>query len=504
MSSQSRSRLLRVAILVVAGVLWTFAHGKWIIPAASWLAPILMLYFVRQSKLSYGPLAAATTVAAATYLSFEGVIPLDGIGYPAFCIGFGIFITIPMLLDRWLTSKRNDFFSTLVFPSAYVAFEFAATAFSPFGSWGSWAYTQYENLSLMQLARFTGLWGITFLMMWGASTANWAWENRGRIQAIRKRLLVYPLLLLFLMLGGSAQLVALRPESPTVRVASLSLHDIDGFKSRASLAVRGKLDEGELEIFRAQSIRNQNDLLERTRFEARAGARIVVWAESNAPVLESDMPDFMKRAGAVAKEEGIYLLAGVGEVKASKHVRDEIKQLTFDPNGNLVDTYLKTIQVPGWEAATFASGDGIHVIDTEYGRLGIAICFDADHPSLIRKAGKQGVDMMIVPSNEWAELDPLHTHMAAVRAIENGFSLLRHTSGSYSLAVDSQGRELGGMHHATSVDRTLVVQMNRQGLGGSLYVHFGDWFAFSSIVLLAALVATSFRKNQTLEESVKI
>jgi len=497
-SSQSRNRYLQALILVVAGVLWTFAHGKWIIPIASWTAPILMLYFVRNSKLSYGPILTAVAIAAATYPSFKGVIPLDGIGFPMFCLGFGIFITIPMLLDRWISSKLKGFIATLAFPSAYVAFEFAATAFSPFGSWGSWAYTQYENLALMQLARFTGLWGITFLMMWGASTALWIWENRGQIQGIKKGLIIYPLTLLIVFFSGSAQLVALRPDSPTIRIASMSLHDMDGFKRRASLAVRGMLDEEELSVFRTDSIRNQNNLLERTRLEARAGAKIVVWAESNAPVLESDMPDFIERAGAVAKEEGIYLLAGVGEVKSSAQARDEIKQLTFDPDGNLVDTYLKTIQVPGWEAATFASGDGIHVVDTEYGRLGIAICFDADHPALIREAGKLGVDMMLVPSNEWAELDPLHTHMAAVRAIENGFSLLRHTSGAYSLAVDAQGRELGGMHHATSTDRTLVVQMNQQGLGGSLYVRFGDWFAFSSIVLFLLLIAASFRKNQNL------
>lgn len=402
---------------------------------------------------------------------------------------------IPMLLDRWIHKKHRGFFSTLAFPSAYVVFEFAATSFSPFGSWGSWAYTQYEVLPLMQLARYTGLWGITFLIMWGASTANWVWERRESWQQIRKGAGVYTVSLLLVIFAGSAQLAMFPADSPTIRVASLSLHDIDGFKKLSSLAVRGMLDEAEMETFRMKSIRNQNDLLQRSRLEAKAGAKIVVWAEANAPVLERDMQDFIERAAAVAKEEGIYLLAGIGEVKELEGVRDEIKQLTFDPNGILVDTYLKTIQVPGWEASTFASGDGIHVIDTMYGKLGIAICFDADHPALMREAGKQGVDMMIVPSNEWVELDPLHTHMAMVRAIENGYSLLRHTSGAYSLAVDGRGRELGGMHHSTSQDRTLVVQMNTDGYGGASYVRWGDWFAWITIASLAALIIIALRNK---------
>lgn len=52
---------------------------------------------------------------------------------------------------------------------------------------------------------------------------------------------------------------------------------------------------------------------------------------------------------------------------------------------------------------------------------------------------------MIVPSKDWKEVLPLHTHMAVFRAIENGFSLIRGTGHGLSIAVDYQGRELIGI-----------------------------------------------------------
>lgn len=481
--------------LAAGGLLWLFAHGKWIMPEASWLAPLLMLYFHRNCSPVIGSFLVFAVTAAATYVTFQGVIPIPSAGYTFFCIGMGVYFLLPMMADRYAKRKASGFWSTLVFPATYVTIEYVATLFNPFGSWNSWAYTQYGNLPLMQLASITGLWGITFLMMWTASAANWLWERRTEWRLARRGFLVYTLALMLVYLAGSAQLVAMRPDSPTVRVAALTLNDVDGFKKQSSQAAKRLLSESELIGFREASLRNQQDLLDRSRLEARAGAKIVVWAEGNAPILEQDMEDFIDRAGALAQEEGIYLIAGVGELKRSEREQHELKSLTFNPDGELQDVYIKSIQVPGWEAEAYKTGDGVHVIETAFGRMGMAICFDADYPALIREAGQRGADLFILPSNEWRELDPLHTHMAAFRAVENGFSLLRHTSGSYSLAVDYQGRPLSGMHHATTPSRSMVAELHTEGRGTTVYAVLGDWFAWANAAAAAALLAALIRKQ---------
>lgn len=63
-----------------------------------------------------------------------------------------------------------------------------------------------------------------------------------------------------------------------------------------------------------------------------------------------------------------------------------------------------------------------------------------DFPGLLLQVGRQHADLLIVPENEYPEIDPLHSHMALYRAVENGFNLLLHASNSLSLACDYQGR----------------------------------------------------------------
>jgi hypothetical protein len=77
-------------------------------------------------------------------------------------------------------------------------------------------------------------------------------------------------------------------------------------------------------------------------------------------------------------------------------------------------------------ADQISPGDAaVATVDTPYGKLANLICFDADFPGLPRQSGGQGVDMMLVPSNDWREFGAVHTQKATLRAIENGYSLVR-------------------------------------------------------------------------------
>ena len=64
-----------------------------------------------------------------------------------------------------------------------------------------------------------------------------------------------------------------------------------------------------------------------------------------------------------------------------------------------------------------------------------AIAFDMDFPALLRQAGKQHTDLLIVPivpADDSREIAPLHSKMTAFRAIENGFNLMLHPSNGLS------------------------------------------------------------------------
>jgi len=112
-----------------------------------------------------------------------------------------------------------------------------------------------------------------------------------------------------------------------------------------------------------------------------------------------------------------------------------------------------------------------------------------DFPDFMLQAGRQRTDLLIVPENEYPQVDPMHSRMALYRAVENGFNLLLHASQSLSLACDYQGRVYGLMDHYHATDRVLVTQLPTAGAqtiyprGGYLF----PWVCTAALVILLAV-----------------
>jgi apolipoprotein N-acyltransferase len=62
-----------------------------------------------------------------------------------------------------------------------------------------------------------------------------------------------------------------------------------------------------------------------------------------------------------------------------------------------------------------------------------------------RASATTGADVMLVPSNDWPEIDPIHTQAITFRAIENGYSLVRQTSYGLAMTVDYEGNVLAAV-----------------------------------------------------------
>ncbi len=84
---------------------------------------------------------------------------------------------------------------------------------------------------------------------------------------------------------------------------------------------------------------------------------------------------------------------------------------------------------------------------------------------------------MLVPSNDWPDIDPLHTQMASFRAIENGFSLVRITGNGLSAAFDYQGQVLAAVDYFTSGEQVMIAHLPIQGVT-TIYSVVGDLFAW--------------------------
>jgi len=484
---------MTIATLLAGLALFLVSNGRWIVPVAAWLAPVFLLRWLR-GRNAAGVLLLLALFFAATRVMLYGIIP-EFLGALTWVLAFvySLLWFLPYLADRLLARRISGFAATLVFPAAAVSVEYLAGL--GYGTWGAVAYSQYGHLPLLQLLSVTGLWGVTFLVMWCGPVVNAAWDRRSAGEAIGRGPVVYAGIVIAVVLLGAARLALHAPAGVTVRVASFTdvaargryLRDLEE-AGCTTLPGFARMDRDRA---RAAGDRLYGSLFDRTRELAGGGAALVLWPETAVAVMEDDEYGFLARGGRTAWESSIYLLASYYLMPLdwpAEPARN--KSVLLDPKGRVVWEYLKTHPVPG---STDVRGDGVvPTADTPFGRIGSVICYDMDFPGLAARAGRAGVDIMLVPSWDWEAIDPLHTRMATFRAIENGYALVRHAADGLSVAVDPYGRILASMDHFTTDDPVLIAEVPTAGVR-TLYAMVGDGFAWLCLAGLALAVGRAVR-----------
>jgi apolipoprotein N-acyltransferase len=468
--------------LPLAGIMWFFAGGRWVVGVAAWLAPVFMLRWFRGRRAVVAFPLAVIVAGTANFFAWRGIadVMMPTGFFVLFSAAAAFVYLTPYIADRALSRRLDGFSSTLVFPAAVVTLEFALSVVSPLGTWNAVAYTQIDDLALIQLSSLTGIYGVSFIVTWFGAVANWAWEKGFVWATIKRGVTAYALVITAALIFGGARLAFSRP-AETVRVAGiisrpffLSAHP----EMWAPLLAGRQLERDEAAAFRKETAAINEDLLARSRREARAGAKIVLWGEAGAQILARDEQALVSRGRVLAREENIYFGMALATLKPGRPKPVENKFILFDPRGEVVWEYLKYKPVPGPEAAITRRGNGnIPTTTTPCGRLAGVICYDMDFPGYIRKAGCSRADIMLVPAHDWRELGGLHGDLAVFRAVENGFSLFRPDNDAVSVATDYLGRPLAVMDYFATKDPVIVANLPTHGTS-TLYTKAGDAFAW--------------------------
>jgi apolipoprotein N-acyltransferase len=484
--------------LVPAALLLLISNGANTVPVAAWLAPILLLRFVRTQAKPVGLLVAYPLLATSFAFQFRGMVPIPGIGYYIFLACFGIPMVLPYALDRLAGGRLSPVPRLMLFPLAWAATEFLISR-GPYGSWGAAAYSQYGNLPLIQVISVTGMWGISFLMGWCATTVNFMWEQGWSSRQTRKYAVTFAATLLSIVAAGGARLAFLPPAGSTIRIASLSKREMPPQASPTlwQHVLLNTASEAELAEFGAWAQRVNDDLSARAEREAQAGAKVVFWGEGNAMVFKPGEPALIARGRELAAKYQIYLGMALATWNRGERLPLENKLILIRPDGSVAWEYYKAHPVPGGEAAMSVTTDGkLRFEDAPFGRMSSVICFDADFPRLLAQAGALSTGVLLDPSNDWKAIDPWHTQMASFRAVEQGFNLVRHTSQGFSAAYDYQGRQLAAMDHYRAADLALVSQVPTRGVR-TLYSRLGDWFGWLCLAgVLGMLVRAVSRQSE--------
>ena len=297
--------------LAIGAALLPFTSFQTMLPLAAWLAPIFILRFARSQRALVSLLLVLLVNSVGVAIATRNLLPTDSLLVVSIIsAGYGLIFTVSYGLDRFLAPRLTGLARTLVFPCAVVTVELLLAVFHPiYSTWGALAYTQYGNLPLLQIISVTGIWGVSFLIAWGAAVVNHAWEQGFTWSVHRLSTTLFVSVLLAVLLFGSVRLAFFPPEGPSVRIATLA-PDETLFSADMKLNLTPGTD-ADRAVARAAFAPQVDDLFTRTQQEARAGAKIVAWPEAAVLALKEDEAELIERATALAREERIYLQLGV-------------------------------------------------------------------------------------------------------------------------------------------------------------------------------------------------
>jgi apolipoprotein N-acyltransferase len=463
------------ALLVVGAVLMYFSNWNWAVPTATWLFSIFLLRFTRTQKIGTGLLVLCSASMIVGVASMWKLLAIEATP-PSFRVvsglAVGVIFFLPFMADRLLVSKMPGLVGTLIFPCSWTALEYVRSLGN--GSWGALAYTQYGNLPLMQFASITGIWGLSFLITWFASITNFAWEQQFAWRKFREIAILYSLIISFVFLYGYGRLAT--TDQPTDKVCIASVTNPRDFVSRFY-----KPDWTNRKSAYEYMQEELDNFFNATMSSAQAGAQIVFWQEYAVSVIEEKEEEFIDRATKLAREEQIYLALSIGLFPLNYPEQPwQNKLIWIDPRGKVIDEYLKLKPAPPLEPIVPGKG-GISILDTFYGRIASVICADLDYPSLIHQAGTRNAGVLLIPAQDWAAVNPLHTYMAVFRAIENGMSMVKGTGGGLSIAVDAYGRTINASGYFNSNQKQMISCLSSKGVV-TIYSKIGDSFAWLCVL----------------------
>jgi apolipoprotein N-acyltransferase len=478
-----RTALLSWLSLLLGSGLMLFVGWRWNAPVAAWLAPVFLIRFFRDRERWYAALPAVPLLAVAAYVQFSGAWDLEGWMLPVFSVLRSAAFLVALYADRALRRRLPAAAATFVYPAVYLAVDYLL-ALTPLGTTLSASVTQLGFPAIAQLASVTGIWGLGFLGGWAASTANTVWDHRAELARVRRIAAAAGLALAAVVTFGSVR-VGLAPSgTATVRVGSVTVPHVRDYWSWIDLSTPREV----VSAHSAELASMTDALYAGSERAVAAGAKVVFWSEGNAVLTEDGEAAFLERARAFAREHAVYFAPAVLTLRYGSTLSDN-KIVMIGPDGKEAFSFVKA---KSWYPT---GSDGIlKTVDTPYGTIGAAICFDMDYPLFINRLARMGADIVVVPAYDSAGIRPFHTEVGLLRAVENGFSVVRQVNEGTSLAVDSWGRVLARQDFFGTEDRVMLADVPTRGVG-TVYGLLGDWFAWAGMALAVVLVVAGIARG---------
>ncbi|HTU35664.1 MAG TPA: apolipoprotein N-acyltransferase, partial [Candidatus Acidoferrum sp.] len=409
----------------------------------------------------------------------------------------------------------------LIAPFLWVALELAASRITSV-PWDQFGYSQVDNFLLTRLAPWTGVYGISFVLM--AVNALFTAAFLSNSIHIRLRLAVGAALAAVLMQLGTW----VQPKPVPTQALSVLLQA--NFDVRENNDWTGDEWNRNIGRFLSQSENTRTpwyqgmpDPGKPLQYDFSGGVSgrqpisLIAWPESPSPFTEGD-PRFQAAMRELATSTGAGIVAGnptaAWEIDESgqRVVREYNSASFFSPQGQVVGRYNKIHLVPFGEyvpyrdlfffarhltkqVVDFSRGHERNVFAEKGHRYGVFICYESIFADEVREFVKNGAEVFVNISDDGWYGDTSapwqHLNMARMRAIENHRWLLRDTNSGVTASIDPYGRvvQSSPRHVFTSLPAIYGFYDDL-----TFYTRYGDVFAWLCVIVAGAAVVLSLRK----------
>jgi apolipoprotein N-acyltransferase len=395
--------------------------------------------------------------------------------------------------------KRFGFGPLSVLPALFwVAIEFWFPLLFPWHL----ANSQAPFLTFIQSADLVGPYGASFLVMWfnaAAFDAFMSWQLR---RPVRWK----ALLLVVLCVIASVVYGILRLGTVTTETAKATKLNIAAVQGNIDLDLKWNPEQAKHNLEKYQNLTKQAE-----------GATLVIWPET---AVELWLPQNLARLPTdvmPALDASQFFIFGARSYRgrlSAPGLKAFNSAFLSDGRGEILGHYHKQVLLAFGEYLPFASilsklpampfadgftpGDGPHTLDLP-GLIHAAplICYEDLMPELSRafvRTGKANV-LVNLTNDAWygRTVAPWqHARLAAWRAIETRRSLVRVTNTGVTTVIDAKGEMSPSLPLFTAAVLKAAVPLLD---GETLYVRFGDWFAWSATLISLAVLSLSWKRT---------
>lgn len=489
--------LVPVVLAVCSGLALTAAFPTWDFDLLAWVALTPLLAAL--SRVS--PVQGLGLGWCAGFVFFSTLLPwlthtmttYSTLSLPlALLVLFGLAATLGgyVALFSWaqtLLCRRLGPDGLLLAPPLWVAIEWLRGHLFTGFPWGLLGYSQYGELRLIQIAAWTGVYGISFLLVLVNATVALAVVQGWRGLKVGGALTLVALALTLSI--GTWRLPGASPSTFPVAVAQGSIDQ--------SVKWSPSYQRATMEIYAGL-----------TRQAAASRPRLVVWPETAAPYFLSREPAVTAEISSLAAFTGAPILVGALEVErrpesatyfnsaflvtASDGIGSRYDKMHLVPFGEYVPLkrLLFFVEAIAAEIGDFTPGSRPLVFDGAGHRFGVVICYEGIFPELFREFVGGGAEFMVNITNDgWfgRTSGPIqHLTMMPFRAVENNVAVVRAANTGVSAFIGPSGEireRLGLFERGQMVGR---IPLRR---GVTFYTRYGDVFAWTCLGVGAALTA---------------